>query len=762
MQDLEKILKDRFWLNSFRDWQREVIESVLAWENTLVFMPTWWWKSLTYQLPWVVLEWLVIVISPLISLMKDQVDKLNWLNIRAELINSTITPSEQNLILNELSLTNFKEKNPIKFLYIAPERLNSQAFLNAIKDVKISLIAIDEAHCISQRWHDFRPSYMKIKWFLEGLKKEKITFPIIALTATATNKVRKDIIERLWFKKFNSFIKGFDRKNIIIIVREISKKEDKQEKLLEIINSTPWSGIVYCSSRKSVWEVYDFLQEKNISAWIYTWEMNSDSREQMQNNFMNSNLKVIVATNAFGMWIDKSDIRFVIHYNLPWSIENYYQEVGRAWRDSKKSFWVVIASYWDTKIQEFFIENSYPSKQEILKFYDYLYSLNDDKDKSFVWKTILKTYTQMSRESWLENDLKAWSIIKVLEKYGILKRWADYSGDIEFRWRGITILLDKFIHSKIPIDWSHQENLKNEAYYKLDQIKKLLFYPSCRKRFILEYFWDEEDLSTLWENCNSCDYCIEKKKVSLWKWEKILPLSVFWIVLDVVNKFDKKFWIKVISGFLCWSREKKILEWWLDKFKHYSSLSEYKQEIIIWVIDSLIKYDFIEKTTWNYPVIGLTRKGQVSLNRENILKEFEDELQSFLAIKFKSQIFKNNKDKSVKSVALDKKDTFLETKKLLDLWKSILEISKTRALSPQTIESHILRLYESSDIPLTKLLDFVNFDYLKEVRSCIIGIFSLDSVKLKEIKEDLENSWKNYIDYFHIKTCISMMNKWDF
>ncbi len=760
MKKLEEILKNNFGLDSFREGQRDIIESVVNKNDTLVFMPTWGGKSLVYQLSGLVLEGLTIVISPLISLMKDQVDKLNNLSIRTELINSTISFAEQQNILNELSHTTYTEENPIKFLYIAPERLNSQGFIRVVSRLKIASVAIDEAHCISQWWHDFRPSYMKIKGFLEGLRKEK-EFPIIALTATATHKVREDIVERLSLTKYNSFVKGFDRKNIIIIVREISKTNEKLEKVMDILKTTAWSWIIYCSSRKMVKEVYDFLIENNISSWMYTWAMPVNTRADMQNKFMSSEYKVIVATNAFGMWIDKKDIRFVIHYNLPGSIENYYQEVGRAWRDGKKSFWVVLASYQDTKIQEFFIENTYPSKQEVLQFYDYLY-----KDISMwngAWTEILKTYFQMSKESDLGNDMKAWSIIKILEKYGILRRWADTSWDQEFRWRGITLIQEKRKHSAVLIDWARQNLLKDEGYFKLEQIKRLLFYPTCRKRFILEYFWDEEDLKTLPDNCSACDYCIEKTQFWSWKLEKLVPLSVFSIVLDVLSKFDKRFWTKIIANFLWGSRDKKILEWRMDQHKDYWILSEYNSELIIWVIEALMQYGFTEKTLWKYPLIWLTDIWKASLKREYLLKDEEDNLQSYLSIKCKWSKYKKANSKKEKKSSWSKwwKWTFDETLKLFKAWDDLKSISEKRGMWIQTIESHIIRLYEEGKIGLMDILNLVNFDNLKKVKDVLNNDFWGKSETLKPIKDKLEELWNKKISYFEIKSAIAMMDKWD-
>jgi len=504
-------LENTFWLFDFREWQQEIIEHILSWNNSLVFMPTWGWKSLIYQLPWVIFPWITVVISPLISLMKDQVDKLNDLWVRAELINSSISNKEKQRILADLSGNN-KNSNPIKFVYIAPERLLNEDFLEIISKINVSLLAIDEAHCISQWWHDFRPSYLKIKAFITRLNSNPNNdFPIVALTATATKKVREDIVIRLGLTKYREFTKWFDRKNLILLVREINKKQEKLEKVYEIITKTPGSGIIYSASIKNVEEVYDYLKAKWLDIGKYTWEMNQKDREMNQNRFMNSEIDVIVATNAFGMWIDKSDIRYVIHYNLPGSIENYYQEVWRAWRDDKLSYGVVIASFQDTRIHEYFIDNTYPEKNDLIDFYNYLY--RDFKIWEGKWINIQKTYSTMAKEWGFKSDMKVGSMIKIFEKYDIIRRWMDdENSDSNFRWKWITLLGAKQNIANIWIDWDRQDVLKDEAYYKLDQIKKLLFYPTCRKRFILNYFSDFKDLATLWSNCGKCDYCIDSKK----------------------------------------------------------------------------------------------------------------------------------------------------------------------------------------------------------------------------------------------------------
>ncbi len=439
--------------------------------------------------------------------MKDQIDALQERGIEAECINSSVTPSEKATIYE-----NLKRKNFIKFLYIAPERLGDKGFLEIMSQTPLSLLAVDEAHCVSQWGHDFRPSYMKIKNFVSVLR-QKNHFPVIALTATATQKVRQDITTRLWIEKYKSFITGFDRKNIYIAVREISKKEEKLEKIYEAVKHTPGTGIIYCTSRKNVDEVYTFLRENWIETGKYTGEMNAQDRTSEQNKFMADEYKVIVATNAFWMGIDKSDIRFVIHYNLPWSIESYYQEIGRAGRDGKMSIALMIASYADTKIQEFFIENTYPTKAEVLSFYSYLYRECELGEGE--WQRILKTQAIMAGESGISNDMKVGSIIKILEKYGILERglW-EMESEVNFRGRGVTLIQEKRQLSHLLIDWNRQEILKQEAYFKLDEIKRLFFTSRCLKRSILEYFWDKEDLQKMPANCSMCDICKGRKSTS--------------------------------------------------------------------------------------------------------------------------------------------------------------------------------------------------------------------------------------------------------
>lgn len=760
-KQLQDILQNTFGLESFREGQEEIISSVCGWNDTLVYMPTGGWKSLTYQLPGVMREGITVVISPLISLMKDQVDALRKLGIRAELINSTLSAPQRAEIMNELKYYQSDDSEAIKFLYIAPERLNSTQFTGILKSTKIALVAIDEAHCISQWGHDFRPSYMKIKTFIELLSGEQREFPIVWLTATATPKVREDIIERLGLGQHNSFITGFDRKNIILVVREVSVKEEKQSKTLDIIEKTPGTGIIYCSSRKHVIELSAFLIWKWIKTWVYKWDLTAEVRESEQNKFMNDEYKVMVATNAFGMGIDKKDIRFVIHYNLPGSIENYYQEVWRAWRDGKMSYGVVLASYGDTKIQEFFIDNTYPDKKQVLDFYTYLY-----KDfKLWEWHAtrVAKTYYSMASESGVWSDMIVGAIIKILEKYNILRRWLEASdSESDFRGRWLTLLQEKRQAAHLMIDWKRQDNLKDEAYFKLEQIKRLLFYPGCRKKFILEYFGDAEDLKNLKANCKLCDYCLESWSVSEDDKKKFLPASTYAVVLETVKKYNEKFGASLLAKVLNGSNEARISQWHLDDYEHYGVFSDMTIEMVTGLFEALIMEEFLFKTDGKYPCIWITEYGGAALYKNIHITNNLADLNSYVMQKVKSTGKKWSKSTAkTPGKKSPKWQTYKETLVLYNDWKELKEISKIRELWLQTIESHIVHLYLQWDITLMSLLDLVEISQAKLIKWVLSSEIISESTELKPIRQKLEDIWEKDISYFAIKLTLAMLEKGD-
>ncbi|NOR46096.1 MAG: RecQ family ATP-dependent DNA helicase [Candidatus Delongbacteria bacterium] len=341
---MRKLLQKYFGFADFHPLQKEIIEDILNNNDALVLMPTGGGKSLCYQLPAIIKDGLTIVISPLISLMKDQVDYLQSIGISAVSINSGMDYDDIDKIRTQLT------NKEIKLLYVAPERIMTQKFLNFLHQLEISLIAIDEAHCISEWGHDFRPEYSK----LNQLKEHFPNAPLIALTSTAIPQVQDDIIRQLNMENSKLYKTSVNRKNLFYQV--MPKKKTYQHILHYVKNHANDSGIIYCQSRKNVEKIADKLQKDGIRALPYHAGLPSEVRIENQRKFIKDNVEIIVATIAFGMGIDKPNVRFVIHHDLPKSIEAYYQETGRAGRDGLESECILFFSYGDKIVHDFFIK----------------------------------------------------------------------------------------------------------------------------------------------------------------------------------------------------------------------------------------------------------------------------------------------------------------------------------------------------------------------------------------------------------------------
>ena len=342
----EQALKILFGYDSFRTGQKSVIDSILAGRDAFAVMPTGAGKSVCYQIPAVILPGITLVVSPLISLMQDQVKALNEAGVPAAFINSSLSEKDYNETIRRA------RQGIYKIIYIAPERLVTEGFLALAKSVPISMVTVDEAHCISQWGQDFRPSYMKIVEFVKTLEKRPI---ISAFTATATETVREDIICTLGLQNPFTLVNGFDRENLFF---QVDKPKNKEQYILKYISGHSGdSGIIYCATRKNVDNIYELLKGKGVSVGKYHAGMSAGERKKMQDDFVFDYTSIVVATNAFGMGIDKSNVRFVIHYNMPQSMENYYQEAGRAGRDGLDAKCILLFSPQDIVINRFLLDH---------------------------------------------------------------------------------------------------------------------------------------------------------------------------------------------------------------------------------------------------------------------------------------------------------------------------------------------------------------------------------------------------------------------
>ena len=553
---------ERFGLDAFRPGQRDVIEAVLRGENCLCIMPTGGGKSLCYQLPSVARDGTTLVVSPLIALMKDQVDGLRSLGIEGAFINSSLNATEQEEHLLRLSSGQYD------LLYVAPERFRSPRFLDALQKTKISLLAIDEAHCISEWGHDFRHDYARLGEFRERIGNPQT----IALTATATADVRDDVLHQLQLADPRVFVAGFARDNLHYMVAEHRGKQAKQEALLEFLEQTPGCGIIYASTRATCEEIRDLLLNRSTRKTIaYHGGLLPDERRQLQEVFMAGDAEIVVATNAFGMGIDKADVRFVVHYNIPGSLEAYYQEAGRAGRDGLPSVCLLLYSQSDRFIQEFFIDSAHPPKESIAKVYRYLCKHPDDPIE--LTQTALKEHLGLSigpdgvgtcerlleKANVLERldsarnlaavriETDAPNLAELLpsqaktqrkiaraignlvaehrferfyfhpkdlctlsgEEPSVVTRalrelnrngWLDYVPP--FRGRAVHMLRRDLPFEQVDIDYSRLEERRKCNLDKLDRMIRFAMTRRCRQHDILQYFGE-----TTQGNCGHCDNC---------------------------------------------------------------------------------------------------------------------------------------------------------------------------------------------------------------------------------------------------------------
>ena len=584
-------LQEIFGFEDFLDGQEGVIEQILSGRDGSVVMPTGGGKSLCYQLPALCRGGVTLVVSPLIALMKDQVDALEERGVAVTLINSTLTWNEQKERLEGM------KNGAYRLVYIAPERFRASSFMSALSDVKIEMVAIDEAHCLSQWGHDFRPDYMRLGKALEEMGRPQC----VALTATATPIVREDIRGVLNLREPFESISGFERPNLSFTITPVEKVAQKYGQLKKVLAENK-TGIVYCATRKKVEEVAETIHSWGLKCIAYHGGMSDQEREDTQNAFISREADIAVATNAFGMGIDRSDVRFVVHFEIPGSVEAYYQEAGRAGRDGEASVCELLFNYADTRTQEFFIDGVNPGPGMIRDVYQFF--LNEADENYEVHRTLDEIKDAIGAKNGMAVGAALGSLIR--------GRWVERFDVPGMRAKGTRLLKPDVLTRDLTLDEAALEEKERRDREKLEKMVQLCYANTCRQQWVLEYF-GEVDAPV----CGSCDVCRgeENSERRAPSDEENLIVRKFLSGVARMSRRTPTGWEGIfgrgrIVQMLLGSKSQEVLRVRLHELKTYGILKKQGTAYLNALARSLNSGGLIVTQMGEYPLVTLTPRGE--------------------------------------------------------------------------------------------------------------------------------------------------------